>query len=336
MTSTFINRSAAISSFKTVNGQELALKFNNIANYASTYNPFLGASIGRVANRIYGGGFEAAGKFWQLDCNDNKGALKGTLHGGSQGWDKKDWEGPFEETRKDGKKSVIYKIHSPHLDQGFPGTVNARVIYTPYVEGDKAYLEIEYEAELADDSPVDETVVSLTNHNFFNLSGNFDSYDGTQIKVYSNKSILHDPQTTECTGKFVTDSGVPADQSFFTLTKEGPSIDRAFEAYDVNDFKQLDTRFRQPQPVVHMFHPNTKVHLEISSTEPVFQVYTGDGMKVPILEGETVGHPTRSGIAVEPARPTNAANHPHWRQWVDLKKGDKWGSKTVYVNWVEN
>jgi aldose 1-epimerase len=335
MTSSFTNRSASITSFKTVNGQELALKFDNVANYASKHNQFLGSSIGRVANRIYGGGFEAAGKFWELPCNDNKGELKVTLHGGHQGWDKRDWEGPFEETRADGKKSVVYKIHSAHLDQGFPGTIDARAIYTPYIEGEKAYLEIEYEAELTDDTPVDETVVSLTNHNFFNLTGDFDSYDGTQIKIFSTRSIHHDPKTTECTGTFVTDSIVPTDQSFFTLTKEAPFIDKAYETYDVNDFKQLDTRFRDPQPVVHMFHPRSKVHLQILTTEPVFQVYTGDGMKVPVLEGETVGHPGRSGVAVEPARPTNAANHPHWRQWVNLKKGDKWGSKTVYVNWVE-
>lgn len=335
MTSAFTNRSASITSFKTIDGQELSLKFDNVANYASPMNTFLGASIGRIANRIYGGKIECDGKEWPLICNDNKGDLQVTLHGGPQGWDKRDWQGPFEETREDGKKSVVYKIHSAHLDQGFPGAVDARVIYTAYTEGDRAILEIEYEAELTDDSPVGETVVSLTNHNFFNVSGGFDSIDGTQIKIYSIKSIHHDPVTTEATNKFVTDPVVPQEQSFFTLTKEAPFIDKAFETYDVNDFKQLDTRFRTPQPVVHMFHPRSKIHLEIQTTEPVFQVYTGDGMKIPVLEGETIGHPPRSGVAVEPARPTNAANTPEWKKWVSLKKGDKWGSKIVYINWVE-
>lgn len=84
MTSSFVPHSAAITSFKTVIGRNLALHFENEENYARPENQFFGASIGRVANRIYGGQIEVAGKVWPLPTEPENI----TLHGGSNGWDK--------------------------------------------------------------------------------------------------------------------------------------------------------------------------------------------------------------------------------------------------------
>jgi aldose 1-epimerase len=85
---------------------------------------------------------------------------------------------------------------------------------------------------------------------------------------------------------------------------------------------------------VHLYHPKTKVHVEVLTTEPVFQIYTADHFAVPVLEGEKRPFNSRSGVACEPARPTNAAGaRTEWRPWVTLKKGDVYGSKTVWVNW---
>jgi aldose 1-epimerase len=331
MTSSFHPRSAGIDSFKTVDGQELALKFDNLENYNGPHASFLGASIGRIANRIYGGKITVQGKDYPLERNDK--VQSATLHGGFSGWDKYDWQGPVVE-KKQGKTITTFTLVSPHLDQGFPGKVNAKTIYTSYVENGKAYLEIDYEAELAQDSPVEETVVSLTNHNYFNVANNVTTYDGARIKIYSNKYIVHDENTQAPTGEIDDFPAVPKDLSFFTLDKVGPFIDHAFVVQPQQEFVALDTRHRKPQIHVHLYHPKTNINLQVLSTEPVFQVYTGDGMNIPKLEGESRAFPGRCGVAVEPARPTNAANADNWRPWVTLKKGDKYGSKIVYVNWV--
>lgn len=83
-TASFIPYSAAITSFKTVTGKNLALAFDNKNNYEGPSNQFFGASIGRVANRIYGGEIEVEGKKWPLPT-EPEGI---TLHGGAKGWDK--------------------------------------------------------------------------------------------------------------------------------------------------------------------------------------------------------------------------------------------------------
>lgn len=84
MSASFIPYSAAITSFKTVTGKNLSLHFENENNYQRPENSFFGASIGRVANRIYGGQIEVQGKSWPLPTSP-PGI---TLHGGAKGWDK--------------------------------------------------------------------------------------------------------------------------------------------------------------------------------------------------------------------------------------------------------
>lgn len=182
---------------------------------------------------------------------------------------------------------------------------------------------------------MNETVLNLTNHNFFNLSEDGVSSAGTQLKIFSNQYIVHDEATLVPTGNVSDHPDVPSDGSVVTLGEKLPFIDHAFFVQPAAEFKGLDTRkYRTPQPLVHMYNPETKINVLVSSTEPVFQVYTGDFMDIPQLPGETRTWKPRCSVAVEPGRPTNAANTPQWRPWVTLKKGDKYGSKTVYVNWI--
>lgn len=333
MTSTFTTYSAAITSFKTVDGKETSLHFDNVKNYDSPKNQYLGASVGRVANRIFGPTLTVAGKEYPLQQNAAEGV---TLHGGKEGFAKRHWKGPFTETRSDGKTSTVFTIDSEHLDQGFPGTLHAKVIYTPYVEGKKAYLEYEYEAVLDDNSPVDETVASFTNHNFFNIAADPKSIAGSKLKVFTNKYIVADKGWVP-TGEIADFPGLPNSPEFFDLTQEGPKIDNTFvvDGDKIPESTGIDTRkTRKLAPLAHLYDPDTKINVKVLSTEPVFQIYTGDYFNTPQLEGESRGFTARAGIAFEPARPTNAANRPEWRPWVTLKKGEKYGSKTVYVSWV--
>ena len=125
--------------------------------------------------------------------------------------------------------------------------------------------------------------------------------------------------------------GLTANKAF-TLGANTPCINHCFvfdiEAPDVPS----DTRSLPMRRLVEMSHPSTGLHLEISSTEPAFQIYTGDYVNV-AATADSPAMTARSGLAVEPCRYINAINVPEWRNQVILKRGQLWGSKTVYKSW---
>lgn len=103
-----------------------------------------------------------------------------------------------------------------------------------------------------------------------------------------------------------------------------------------SDSIPLDTRSLPLRHLLTLSHPATKLHLEVSSTEPAFQFYTGEGIDVPELEtsgGEKIpAKGSRAGIAIEPSRYVDAPRK-EWRGQCLLKKGEVWGAKSRYVAW---
>lgn len=96
----------------------------------------------------------------------------------------------------------------------------------------------------------------------------------------------------------------------------------------------LDSRTVPLQTLGHFYHPSTRLHLEIQSTEPAFQFYTGEGIETPAVDGQAAYGP-RAGFAVEPSRYVNAVNRDEWRNMVALPRGNKYGSRSVYQAWQE-
>ena len=155
-----------------VGGINIVQGFPTQELYVSHNGPFFGETIGRVANRIKDAKIDSlnGGKTYALAANNGPN----NLHGGVVGWGKKVWEGPapvgvrsipgFEGLS--GGESVKFKLVSPDGDEGFPGTVEASVVYTvsTQLEDGKEVLllSMEYEAELVDGA--DETVINMTNH----------------------------------------------------------------------------------------------------------------------------------------------------------------------------
>lgn len=118
----------------------------------------------------------------------------------------------------------------------------------------------------------------------------------------------------------------------FVLGPKEPAIDHCFVMDQKSEKVPLDTRQRSVRNLVSAYHPSTGLHLEVSSTEPAFQFYTGDYVDVPASEhGPARG--ARSGFCVEPGRFIDAVNHRGWRNQVALHRGQKWGSKIVYKAW---
>jgi aldose 1-epimerase len=158
----FLPQGGIIQEFN-VGGKNIVLGFPSAASYRSEHSPFFGENIGRLANRISGAKINNLnGKSYPLAANNGPN----TLHGGPQGWGKKDFEGPTTVDRH-GRQATFFKYLSPDGDEGFPGTVELRLWYIPTIEKDggveKTSLEIEYEVELVGDE-VQETAVGVTNH----------------------------------------------------------------------------------------------------------------------------------------------------------------------------
>lgn len=96
----------------------------------------------------------------------------------------------------------------------------------------------------------------------------------------------------------------------------------------------LDTRAEPLGKLVAAYHPDSRIHLEVYSTEPAFQFYTGKYIDVPSVGGMPARGP-RAGFCVEPSRWVNAINEDGWKSQVVLKKGEKFGARIVYKAWKE-
>jgi aldose 1-epimerase len=164
----FLPLGAIIQEFR-VGGINIVQNFATPEQYKAYNKPFFGETIGRVCNRIKGAKLTALnGKEYPLPVNNGAN----TLHGGPQGWGKREFTGPTP-LERNGKQAVLFKYVSPDGEEGFPGTVEVRVYYIVSQQQEdgveKTILETEYEVELVGDE-VNETVVAVTNHRYVSRS----------------------------------------------------------------------------------------------------------------------------------------------------------------------
>lgn len=124
---------------------------------------------------------------------------------------------------------------------------------------------------------------------------------------------------------------VSANQTF-TLGDKEPDIDHCFILDPANPKTPIDTRGRKLQRLAYLHHPQTQLHLEVLSTEPAFQFYTGKFVDVAATDKNPSLGP-RCGICIEPSRYVNAVNVPAWREQVVLRKGQTYGARNVYKGW---
>lgn len=158
---TFLPQGAIIQEFR-VAGHNIVQSFPNARLYKTHNSPYFGETIGRTTNRIRNGQVELNGKTVSLAKNNGPNSL----HGGSLGWGKRDFEGPIA-VQHNGKEGVLFKYLSKDGEENYPGTVELRVWYTASKEEEegntKTVLEVEYEVEFVGDE-CEETVVGVTNH----------------------------------------------------------------------------------------------------------------------------------------------------------------------------
>lgn len=230
---------------------------------------------------------------------------------------------------------MMFVYRSDHLDGGYPGTLDVSVKYSithENVDGlDVTRLEIEYDVQFAEDvdDGIGETAVNMTNHSYFNI-GDQDSIEGTEVALATNicQEVREDSIPT---GRLIPHPAIPGNGRVL-LSKDAPVVDHCFVLETDPSKVPLDTRKLALRVAGTFYHPKTGIHLEVSSTEPGFQYYTGDYTDVPAVGGVPV-RKARSAFCVEPSRYVNAVNVPEWRGMMVLRRGQVYGSKIVYRAW---
>jgi aldose 1-epimerase len=295
---------------------DVVLGHDTLAGYVEK-PAYFGAVVGRYGNRIAKGRFTLDGKTYTLATNNGPNHL----HGGVRGFDKVVWKAAPAASGA----GVTFTYTSPDGEEGYPGTLTARVTYTLTDAGE---LGLEYSATT--DKP---TVVNLTQHSYFNLAGAASGGDilGHELTIDADRFTPVDA-TLIPTGELAPVAGTPFD--FRKATAIGARIGQDDEqlhrggGYDHNFV--LNRPEAGQRPVVRLADPKSGRTMEIRTTEPGVQFYSGNFLDGTITgKGGTV-YKYRSGLCLETQHFPDSPNHPDFPSTV-LRPGKEYRSKTVLV-----
>ena len=307
----------------------VALGFKNLKGYVAndaTTQPsggsgttYFGATIGRFGNRIANGKFTLNGTTYHLPINNGPN----TLHGGTNAWNKQVWTPTTSVTASGVSLALTYT--SPDGQDGFPGTVVAKVTFTL---GAKNALTIHYDATT--DKP---TVINLTNHTYFNLGGEASGTVYNQGLMINADKYTPTDDTLIPTGKIVPVAGTPMD--FRTMKPIGRDINANFHqlllahGYDHN-WVLNGSSGGAPRLAAKAVDPASGRVLTATTTEPGVQVYTSN-----FLVGELVGtsgHAYRQGdgFTLETQHFPDSPNQPNFPT-TTLNPGTPYSSTTVFA-----
>lgn len=297
---------------------DVVLGYDAIDGYLKA-SPYFGSIIGRYGNRIARGRFTLDGKEYTLAANNGPNAL----HGGTKGFDKVVWRAePFEKSEGVG---VVFSYTSPDGEEGYPGKLEATVTYTL---DDANTLSFDYRA--VTDKP---TPVNLTQHSYFNLAG-----DG-QGDILGHELMLKASRFTPVdstlipTGEIRSVAGTPFD--FTTPHTIGERIGTGDEqirfggGYDHNFVLDRDAG-DSLQLAARVYEPTSGRVMEVSTTEPGVQFYSGN-----FLDGSITGkaghvYRHRTGFCLETQHYPDSPNKPEFPSTI-LKPGEEYRSRTVYA-----
>ena len=291
---------------------DITLGFANAQDYAES-TTYFGAVIGRHANRIKDGAFELAGQPYQLAKNNGANHL----HGGLMGFDKRLWT--VGTVTAD---SIEFSLISADGDQGYPGTLSVSVRY--HLDNNNQ-LSIEYSATTDRD-----TLVNLTQHSYFNLSGQLDSTVlDHQVQIFADRYTPVDASLIP-TGVIASVAGSALDLTQATLL--GDVIDQPNEqlrlagGYDHNYVLNSAGDLTQPAAIVR--HPASGRVLTLYTDLPGMQFYSGNFLAERTVGKQGIAYPQRGGLCLETQLFPDAPNQPNFPSSI-LRTGDTWHSTTL-------
>ena len=294
---------------------DIALGFDDLASYLSR-SPFFGALVGRYGNRIGNAKFTLDGKEYTLAKNNGPNSL----HGGVKGFDKVVWAAqPFQ---KSGEVGLVLKYTSADGEEGYPGTLHVTVTYTL---NDQNEFSIHYQATTDKDTPI-----NLTNHTYFNLSGEGSgNILGVEMMLNADHFTPVDA-TLIPTGKVESVKGTPFD--FTKPTAIGARIDNKNEQLTFGAGYDHNFVINRQGPglalAARAYDPASGRVLEVDTTEPAVQFYTGNHMtKMAGKHGHT--YDKRSAFCLETQHYPDSPNQPNFPSTI-LKPGQTYNTTTVW------
>lgn len=288
---------------------DVLLCYDAVEKLIMNTEPYFGCIVGRTCNRIAGSAFKIDGT--EFKVSPNKGTFQ--LHGGFEGFNKKAWKSKAVSTDDD--VSVILEYFSPDGEEGFPGNLQVKVVYSLNNNNE---LSVSYYAMT--DKP---TPVNMTNHSYWNLRG-----EGSGDILDHQLVILAD-QITEVDGNIIPTGFLkPVAGTAFDFTTPhtiGERIGELYKGYDDNYcLRNLSGKLA---PAARVFHPGSGRVMEVFTTEPGMQLYTANWFDGSITGKGGVPYMPHAAFCTETQHYPNSMNIPGFPN-VILRPGNMYSSET--------
>jgi len=297
--------------------EDVVIGFDSLSQYQKN-NPYFGALIGRYGNRIANGKFSLEGKEYKLPTNDGSNSL----HGGDKGFDKVFWQ--IEEMPKNGDNASLKLTYtSKDMEMGYPGTLKTTVIYT--LTNDNS-LEVNYKA-----TTDKKTVLNLTQHSYFNLSGDFNKPIVDHEIMLAADTYLPVNKTLIPTGELRQVGGTPFDFRESKVIGEEINADneqlKIAGGYDhcwvLNDQGSM-------RKVATAYHEASGRFMEVMTDQPAIQFYTGNFLDGTLPQRGGKGmYAQRTGFCLETQHYPDSPNQAEFPTTV-LNPGETYNTTTTF------
>jgi aldose 1-epimerase len=294
---------------------DVVVGMNSVIGFQKSTEPYFGATIGRVGNRIAKGKFTLEGKEYNVPLNNGKNAL----HGGKKGFQDVVWN-----AKKMDEHTLVFTYTSADMEQGFPGKLEIKVTYSITID---TTLKIEYEA-----TTDRTTIVNLTNHAFFNLNGEGSgSILNHELQVFANQYTPVDADLIP-TGKLENVAKTPFD--FLKKHSIGERIEANNEqlkfgkGYDHN-YVLNGTILKGLNHAATITGDQSGISMDIYTAEPGIQFYSGNFMQGKNTFKSGAKDDFRTAFALETQHFPDAPNQPSFPS-ITLKPGKKYQTVSYY------
>ena len=293
---------------------DVVLGHPTIEEYLVSQEPYFGAICGRTGNRIAKGKFTLDGKEYNLAINNGPN----NLHGGLKGFNAVVWD-----AKQIDDQTIELTYLSKDGEEGFPGNLTTTLTYKLT---DDNSVEIDYKA-----TTDKATILNLTNHSYFNLSGAGDPYIGDHLLIINADTYLPTDETAIPYGKPEKVEGTPMD--FRASHEIGARINEDFQqlifgnGYDHNYV--LNKKGNELSFCAEATSPKTGIVMKVYTTEPGVQLYTGNWMTGEFAAKEGKHYPKRSAFCLETQHYPDSINKPEYPSIV-LRPGEIFKSQTIY------
>jgi aldose 1-epimerase len=292
------------------NFEPVVLGFDSLKMYMARH-PNFGSTVGRYANRIGGAQFTLCGTLYKLAANNGVNAI----HGGPEGFSKKIFDTDTTYVKGD-SSVVVLKYLSPDMEEGYPGTLTLRL---KYILTNDNEIILDYEA--ATNKP---TVINLTNHTYFNLTGCKENVLGHVLTLAAD-SISEVDSTKIPTGRQLTVIGTPYD--FIVGKRVGERIEEVAPGYDIN--YKLRKEKNELTFAAEVYDPVSGRMLQAYTTEPCLQLYSANSDLGRYTGHSGIRYGRHYGLCLEMQHYPDSPNKPQFPDTV-LEPGERYRQLTIY------